>query len=319
MRKVLVSGASGVVGYGILKSLRKSFRDLYLIGTTIYEDSVAQKFCDIFEKAPRTSDDVYIDWLLDTILKHEINLIIPGIEDDLYKWTEYKSIIEKSGVKILLNNTYLTYLCRDKWLFYEKLNEINSPYRINSSLSQDFEYLKKEFDLPFLLKPRCGFASKGIVKIYTICDFQKYQDKIGKTLMAQPIIGNDDEEFTTAIFGDGKGGFYCYIALQRKLSKEGYTEKAEVVNLDGLEEVLLSLCQHLKPVGPTNFQFRRQDGCLKLLEINPRISSSTSIRTIFGYNECEMSVDYYLDNKIPEQPYIKQGRVVRYIEEMVFI
>ena len=52
MWNILVSGASGIVGYGILRSLKKSGKELRLIGTTIYNDSVAQGFCDIFEQAP---------------------------------------------------------------------------------------------------------------------------------------------------------------------------------------------------------------------------------------------------------------------------
>jgi carbamoyl-phosphate synthase large subunit len=60
MKTVLVSGASGIVGYGTLKSLKNFEKSLRLIGTTIYEDSVAQGFCDIFEKAPLTNDENYI-------------------------------------------------------------------------------------------------------------------------------------------------------------------------------------------------------------------------------------------------------------------
>ncbi len=60
------------------------------------------------------------------------------------------------------------------------------------------------------------------------------------------------------------------------------------------------------------------EGALKLLEINPRISSSTSIRTAFGYNECAMAVEYYLEGKTPKQPVIRPGRAVRYTEDLIF-
>jgi carbamoyl-phosphate synthase large subunit len=63
---------------------------------------------------------------------------------------------------------------------------------------------------------------------------------------------------------------------------------------------------------------RKETGGLKLLEINPRISSSTSIRTAFGYNEAGMAVDYYLDNKKPKQPKIKRGWAVRYTDDFIF-
>jgi carbamoyl-phosphate synthase large subunit len=137
-------------------------------------------------------------------------------------------------------------------------------------------------------------------------------------LMAQPIVGNDDEEFTVAAFCDGCGGFYASMALRRKLSREGFTDKAEVVATGEFNETISALCKEYLPVGPTNFQFRKCAEGMKLLEINPRISSSTSIRAAFGYNESAMAVDYYLNHQIPRQPEIKRGRAVRYTDEHIF-
>ena len=136
--------------------------------------------------------------------------------------------------------------------------------------------------------------------------------------MVQPYIGNDDEEYTTSAYCDGKGGFYNSMTLRRKLSKDGFTEKAEVVNLNEINHVLSHLCTLFTPYGPTNFQFRIHNNTLLLLEINPRISSATSIRTRFGYNESKMAVEHYLENKLPEHPIIKEGKAVRYIEDFIF-
>ena len=317
MKNILVSGASGIVGYGVLRSLKKYRKDLNLVGSTIYEDSVAQGFCDIFELAPLTDESGYIDWLIKVIRKHQIDLVIPGIEADMYKWTEHISEIESEGALLLLNNPYLIGLCKDKWFFYEYLSDLNLPYTINTSLTNDYDLLKKEFGLPFLLKPRRGFGSKGIVAINDKDSFLKHIANIGPVLMAQQIVGNINEEYTTSAFCDGDGGIYCYMTLKRKLSKDGFTEKAEVVNIDEISDALIDLCRVFKPKGPTNFQFRKHDGILKLLEINPRISSATSIRTAFGYNESAMSIDYYLEGKKPIQPLIKSGKAVRYVEDYI--
>ena len=83
MKTILVSGASGIVGYGILRSLRKSGKDLRLVGATMYDDSPAQAFCDIFEQALPTSDPGYIAWLKHVVAKHDVDMIIPGIEADM--------------------------------------------------------------------------------------------------------------------------------------------------------------------------------------------------------------------------------------------
>jgi carbamoyl-phosphate synthase large subunit len=136
--------------------------------------------------------------------------------------------------------------------------------------------------------------------------------------MAQPLIGSDNEEYSCAVFADGKCGFSAHITLRRKLSPLGFTEKAEVVDGSDVMQAVSALCFHFNPVGPTNFQFRVHKGELKLLEINPRISSSTSIRAAFGYNEPAMAVDFFLNGTRPTQPEIKRGRAVRYWEDYVF-
>lgn len=318
MKKILVSGASGIVGYGILRSLKSFDSELCLIGTSMYDDSVAQGFCDIFEQAPPTDDAVYLEWLLNTIKKHQVDLVIPGIEIDMYKWVEHVSAIEKNGAVALLNNVELIKLCKDKWAFYENLRESAMSCAIDSTLRRNFEVLVSQFGLPFLLKPRRGFASKGIVKVDSAETFLKYQNDIGPILMAQPIVGNDDEEFTISAFCDGSGGFYACMTLKRKLSKDGFTEKAEVVDTDEFIVTLSALCKRFHPIGPTNFQFRKARDEIKLLEINPRISSSTSIRSAFGYNESAMAVDYFLKHKMPFQPAIKRGRAVRYTDDYIF-
>lgn len=318
MKNVLVSGASGIVGYGILRSLKRSGRELRLIGTSMYSDSVAPAFCDIFELAPPTSDASYMEWLLETIRKHRIDLIVPGIEIDMYTWVEHIPEIERNGAIALLNNADLIRLCKDKWMFYESLSAAARPCAIESSLSKEFDTLKSRFGLPFLLKPRRGYGARGIVKVDSADTFLRHQKDIGPTLMAQPIVGNDDEEYTTSAFCDGRGGFHASMTLRRKLSPDGFTEKAEVAASDEFAGTITDLCGIFRPVGPTNFQFRKCMDGIKLLEINPRVSSSTSIRAAFGYNECAMAVDYFLEHRAPVQPDIRRGRAVRYTEEHMF-
>lgn len=318
MKTILVSGASGIVGYGVLKSLRQSNEKYKLIGTTIYKDSIAHAFCDVFEQAPMTSDKNYINWLCNIIKKHNVDIIIPGIEADMFKWNDEKETLEKTGVKILLNNQNLIKLCSDKWAFYETLISANSELVIDSTLEGTFEELEQNFGLPFLLKPRKGFASKGIVKVDSKEIFAKFQHDLGPVLMAQQIVGNDKEEYTVSAFFNQESSLLCLMQLNRTLSKDGFTEKAEVVNIDIIKDAIEELAEIFKPIGPTNFQFRKHNNKFKILEINPRISSATSIRTAFGYNESVMSIDYFLDGISPCQPKIKQGRAVRYTEDYIF-
>lgn len=311
---ILVSGASGIIGYGILKSLRKSHPHLRLIGTSIYEDSVAPAFCDIFEKAPLTNDDAYLPWLLALIKKYDVAMAIPSIEDDVLLWSRNREQIQETGTSVLLNNPELIELCCDKWLFYEKMRDSDSPYAIPTSL----EYIESEHTFPFLVKPRCGSASRGIQIIKDSNMLLSCLDDIGRKLIVQPVVGTLNEEYTVSAFFDASSHLCCWLSLKRFLSKSGFTEKAQTIELENIQHVLEELGQQFKPVGPTNFQFRKSGDHLKLLEINPRISSATSIRTAFGYNESAMSLNYFLYNERQTQPPLIKGQAVRYTEDMIF-
>ena len=318
MKTVLVSGASGIVGYGTLRSLRRAGMNLRLIGTSIYDDSIAPAFCDTFEQAIPTHDTAYLPWLLQTIRKHKVDLLIPGIEIDMYAWADHRLEIEATGARVLQNDAALIQLCKDKWAFFEHLAEAGLACVIDSSLNQDFESLRERFGLPFLLKPRRGFGSKGIVRVNSESEFAAHSAQIGLVLMAQPIVGQDDEEFTTSAFCDGRGGLYANMTLRRRLSRDGFTDRAEVVDTQPFLDTMQQLCQLLRPQGPTNFQFRITAEGPKLLEINPRISSSTSIRSAFGYNESAMAVDFVLEGRVPVQPPILRGKAVRYTDDHIF-
>jgi carbamoyl-phosphate synthase large subunit len=303
----------------VLRSLRKSGQDLFLVGTSLYDDSAAPAFCNAFELAPPTDEaGCYIEWLLSCIRRHRIDMIIPGIEIDMYCWTEHLSEFNTTDAVLLLNFPDLIGACKDKWTFYLRLKEAGVRCVIPCSLERDFEALQKRFGLPFLLKPRRGFGSKGIVRVEGLETYMKHCQDIGPRLMAQPIVGNDEEEYTTSAFCDGRGGYFALMTLRRKLSRDGFTDRAEVADSSGFTETIIELCRSFRPLGPTNFQFRLCPDGPKLLEINPRISSSTSIRTAFGYNESAMAVEYFLEQRTPVQPIIRGGKAVRYTDEQIF-
>ena len=318
MINIFVTGASSLIGYGILKSIRSTKKRYKLIGSTIHEDSIAPAFTDVCLEAPFSGSEGYLDWFIKVIEDHKVDLVIPSFDEDVNFLTNHREQIELTGAKLVLNNLKLVHLCNDKWEFYKVLKSSNCPYVIPSSLSSEFDGLVKELGLPLLLKPRKGFASKGIVRVKDEDTFNLHKAEIGVNLMVQPLIGKDDEEFTTGAFCDGKGGYYAIITFKRRLSKEGYTNIAEVFESKKIEEAVLNICKILKPIGPTNFQFRMHNGVYQLLEINPRFSASTSMRVAFGYNDAKMSIGYFLEGKIPKQPKIKKGKAIRYVEEFIF-
>lgn len=303
---ILVSGASGLVGYSILKTLRK--KKFNLIGTSIYNLSPALIFCDAFEKAPLTSDPCYFCWLNHIIDKYHIKMIIPGIEDDMISWANNKNSIFNTF--ILINNPNLIKTCSDKWFFYKKIEKC-------SFAIPTFIDIPSNIKLPIIIKPRRGYGSKGIFRINDKNELMNKKNLIGRTHILQPLI-DADFELTVSAFFDIKSCLRAIFTLKRVLSKQGFTEFAETYSSECILDIITKLAKIFYPVGPTNFQFIVKEQNIYLLEINPRISSSTSIRAGFGFNEALMSFDYFINRKKISQPNVLRGSSIRYINEEFF-
>ena len=317
MYRILVTGVGAIIGYGIVRSLRRSHPTVQVVGMDIYQDAVGQHWCDEFVKATPGAAPEYTENLIRLIENFAIDLVIPGIEQDAARILDDYPTLSSSRAKFVLNNPSLMAVAADKWHMHRRLEDERIaviPTRIEGSFSD----LARTFGLPFLLKPRRSYASKGISRIHSAADLDYWQSELGNNFMVQKIVGNDDAEYTIGAFGLGDGSYSQSIAFRRKLSGEGATVKAHVVEYPEMNAQLARLVEIFKPVGPTNFQFRQHEGEFLLLEINPRISSSTSLRTAFGYNEAAMCIEYYLQGEVPEKRTLRSGRAVRYIEDMVF-
>ena len=228
MSTVAVTGVGAIIGYGLLRSFRASGRPLQLVGCDIYPDAVGQAWCDVFEQAPPTASDSYLDWLEALLRRHRVTLLVPGIEQDVQRFAAARQRLEACGCRVALNDAALIELASDKWAMHEALARIDDAVRIPSRLDGSFDQLSAEFGLPFILKPRRSYASKGLVRVSGRESFEPHRRLLGEALMAQPIVGSDEEEYTVGVFGDGAGGIAASITLRRRLAADGSTAKAWV-------------------------------------------------------------------------------------------
>ena len=315
---VLVTGVGAIIGYGILKSLRNSKYTCNLIGIDIFNDAVGQQWCDKFIQGIRADSDDFIDFINSIVNDEQIDIVIPGIEQDIEKMVKNFADLSSSS-KYVLNNREMFDIFHDKkqtYIFLEKTIDLIPSLYFEENL---FETARQKFSLPFIMKQNISYASKGVASIDNEQEYNSYIDTFGSECVAQKKLNIIDSEFTCSIFGLGDGQFVNPICLQRELSVEGSTKKGINIAIDNeLQKTLQAICKKSNFIGPTNLQFIKYNGKYLLLEINARISSSTSIREIFGVNEAEMCIDYYLLNQTPSEIKQRQGTVVRYIEDAYF-
>jgi len=315
---VLVTGVGAIIGYGLINSLKKSKYECRVIGIDIFHDAVGQKWADKFIQGVRADSEAFIPFINKIVQEEQVDLLIPGIEQDLKALIEHFDDLDHSA-KYVLNNKSLYKTFDDKKLTYKFLEGVADliPYIDYSETL--FDEAKEAFGLPFILKQDISYASKGVAAIHDRQEFDFYIEKFGSGCMAQKKLDIKDREYTCSLFGLGDGTFVNPTCLRRELSQEGATKKALNVKVDEvLLDTMTKISQKCRFEGPTNLQFIEYEGKYLLLEINGRVSSSTSMRELFGVNEAEMCIDYYLMDKKPETKEQRYGTIMRYIGDAYF-
>jgi carbamoyl-phosphate synthase large subunit len=310
---ILVTGVGAIIGYGIIESLKLSNLNCKIIGTDIYEENYGKYICDEFIQVPYTNNPDYQKIISNLVSKYKIDLIFPGIEQDLYYFINNQNLF---NTKIVLNISNLVHLSKDKFIMYNYLENRLCPFIIPTYINFNYQMAVKTLGLPFVIKPKSSYASKGFYVINNEEKFNKISDEINENTLFQPCVGTIDEEYTISIFGDGNGGFIDFLILRRYLSIAGASEKTYVIkNHVELMNAVTFLVELFRPEGPTNFQFRKDKDKVYLLEINPRISSACSLRTKFGYNEPLLCIQHYLENKSYTIQNKKDGKAIRFIAD----
>ncbi len=315
---VVVTGIGALIGQGIARSLRR-LDGIRIIGVDRRITDLAKSFCDFAIQKPDVLEtgDAYLAFWAELLSEQTANFVLPGLSVDVAFFRRVAPVLERGGCSILLNRHELIDLCSDKLIFGEALASAGFP-TIPTVLPDSWKDACDALGAPpFLLKPRRGEGSAGIVRLQDESDFSYWTRKSGENWMLQRIIGRDDEEYTVGVFGLGAADPVGPIIFRRTLARAGHTGFAEVVEHQAIREMTLRIVRHFVPVGPTNLQFRVADGVPYLLEINPRFSSSCSLRTAFGFNEAQMSLDYLRHGRVLSPLTLRKGRAWRYNEDFV--
>lgn len=315
---VVVTGIGALIGQGIARSLRH-LDGIRIIGVDRRITDLAESFCDFAVQKPDVPEtgDAYMAFWVGLLETEKVDFVLPGLSVDVAFLRGVAPALERSGCSILLNRPELIDLCADKLIFGEALAAAGFPTIPTARPTSWTDACNALGAPPFLLKPRRGEGSAGIVRLQDESDFSYWTRKGGENWMLQRIVGRDDEEYTVGIFGLGAADPIGPIIFRRTLARAGHTGFAEVVEDAAIRDMTLRIVRHFAPIGPTNLQFRLESGVPYLLEINPRFSSSCSLRTAFGFNEAQMSLEYLRHGHVLSPLRLRTGRAWRYNEDFV--
>lgn len=310
--RILITGVGGDIGQSVIKCLKESSYNCYLIGCDIDPYAAGKKDVDIFFQAPKANfEDEYFSFIKRILDIEDLDYILPATELEIEFYNTHRDFYAKRGIKLLINDAHIINTFSNKYMtsLFFKENGFDFPKTYKLS-----EY-KNELEFPVIVKPEKGCGSKKIQILHDETDLSYIKRKYNDAII-QEIIGNIDWEYTVAIFSDGRKIYS--IAFRRYLGYGSLTKFAELVvnsEIESLARCVASAC-NLK--GSINLQMRRTDRGFIPFEINPRLSSTVYFRFFFGFKDVEWWLDMYEGKQIEYKLKYNKGVGVRTISETFF-
>lgn len=317
IKNILVTGAGALLGQGILRCLNLSNNCYKIISADPDVRSTGHALSNKSYVIPLITDNGYLERIEEIISSEKIDAILIGTDVELPLFAMKKHYLEqKYGLKVVVSQPSVIEISNNKWLTSEFLRKSGFDFPI-SALTIDADAinrLKVNSKYPLIAKPVDGARSKGIEIIESESDLNRVCS-YKNNLVVQEMLSEEEGEYTTGcLVIDGK--CKAVVSLIRDL-RDGNTWRAYRNDAtSNYDDTIAMIAEKLGVEGPANFQYRIKNGKPVVFEINCRFSGTTPLRFIFGFNEVEGLLDYYLEDKQLIQPKLRTGTVLRTFSDL---
>lgn len=307
-------------------------------------------YCPQFQLAdevvclPAANDKNYINILLSICKKMECQALFPGNERELIVIARNRVVFEDAGILVLMNSTDVIETCMDKNASAEILNQLGfEPPKFIEA--RKFEELVDVDWFPVVIKPSSGAG--GSTHCYIAQSYEELKYLVlylntalpGQPFIVQEYVGDEYSEYTVGVLHDLEGNYINSIALHREL-KNTINVRAKYKNntlrsdlgsslvissgishgyMGKFPEITIKCREIAKAIGARgaiNIQIRFVNGEIKVFEINPRFSGTTSLRAMMGYNEPDILLRKHILGEVIEPDFeFKEGMILRNLIE----
>lgn len=339
-------GAIGGGGHGeqIVKSLRLASTNYKIIGGDVSPFCPQFGLVDIPVLMPRADDVEYTEAVVSVCKKYGAKIAFHGCEPELNRMSQDRNIFASEGIALPINTVEVIDICmnKQKTADFLTLHGFAPPKTIEFDSLDSLELID---DFPVVVKPSIGGG--GSRDTYIAQDLRQlellanYLDLNAEHYIIQEYVGSFEDEYTVGILHDMQGARINSIAIKRlmnsglniRLSAPNRTSRqelgewlvissgvshGEVREFSDIRRQCEEIASALRVTGPLNIQCRVEKGKVRVFEINPRFSGTTSLRAMMGYNEPDVLARsiLYDDRAEPDFTY-QHGLIIRSLKETI--
>ncbi len=336
--KILILSVGSLLGQNVLDALEGRREKVEIVGINTISENPRVFRCDRLYKSVNSNSDEFESFFINVLMKEVPNLVLPGRDEDVMilarffnKHPEFQNMISKGSVSSIE-------IMNDKALSMSFAKKYHLPfaqsYILNGENGDVFEWAN-HVEYPIIAKPRDGFGSLGIrILMHDNHLLALLNSKI-ENIILQKLIGfsndnmiklnrfesdikcgipfffhlPDDAQYAAQVLIHEDGQF-DEIFTSKSLMVLGRCEKAEPF----INEELSSIAKEYTTAivkegwrGMFNLQLRVANNTFYGIEMNGRMSGSTSARAWLGFDEVRnLILSYYkydigADSRYPTQ------------------
>jgi biotin carboxylase len=290
------------VGQSVINSCRLTRLKLHTVGLGTNPLAFGLYACDDYAYTPSIYHVDYLERVLGICEEKNIQLLIPGHDDEAHLFARHIDVIRNSGIEVLVAGCELLDLCRDKRRMSNELNQ-TAPIFVRSFDRHEFlqAWESRTVELPAIAKPLDGYASRGIFILQSSGDFDRITDSHVIQELAIPRKGDPHRAEYIDQIAKGRNPQVAEVSIQLVARRDGtligrmasYNKLSNGIPIEIFPFESQDVWDAIEPLmprlvsaglqGPFNLQGRLTDKGLKLFEMNARFTGITGLRAPHGF------------------------------------
>lgn len=260
--------------------------------------SAACQIADAYFKVPHLGEPNYIDVLLGFCKAHDICLIVPTIDTELFELAKNKDRFAQQGIAIVISSIEFVGNCRDKRLIHKLFEQHN--------VHVAKEYTKDNYKLPLFIKPIDGSRSVDTYIIKVADDLTEYHFNNDKLMFLEYLNHEEYDEYTCDLFFSKDHKLKCAVPRKRIEVRDGEVYKA----LTSRNDLVAYIKKHFSyldgAVGCLTAQFfmhKTDQSKIYGIEINPRFGGGYPLTYLSGANFSKWIIEEHILGKSIEDQF----------------
>lgn len=286
MATVVVTGAGGACGSSAIESLTAG-TDHRIIGVDMDASAAGIQLADSGTAVPPATDDSWPSAMADVVDRFDADVILPTVDEELAELPSLSGLLPDTP--IVAPRQAVIELAMDKYRTMKRLSAAGHPTPETWLATDAAEIDPAAY--PLIVKPRRGRGSRGVQQVQDPTSLSAHLDATDyrpDELLCQEYIGGT--EYTTSVVGTTDNTLLSVVPKEA-IEKDGSTVLGATRQTPAVTEACTALFETLEPAGPINVQqIIDEDGTPRLIEINPRFSSTSCLTVAAGVDVFDLLI-----------------------------